>query len=87
MLDCILKQRTKKQSLEKNKTRHSKTQQQVGKIGPHLKKKNFLAACGILFTQPGLKPAAPAVEAGNLNYWTAREVSGLHFLFGFVGGS
>ena len=86
MPDSILKQRTK-QILEKNKTRHSKTEQQVGKTGPHLKKKIFLAACGILFPQSWVKPTAPAVEAVNLNYWTAREVSGLHFLFGFVGGS
>ena len=32
------------------------------------------AACGILVPQPGIKPAPPAVEAGSLNHWTAREV-------------
>ena len=30
-------------------------------------------ACGILVFQPGLSPAAPAVEAQSLN-WTARQV-------------
>ena len=31
-------------------------------------------ACGILVPCPGMEPAAPAVEAQNLNHWTTREV-------------
>ena len=31
-------------------------------------------ACGILVPQPGMEPMPPAVEAPNLNHWTAREV-------------
>ena len=31
-------------------------------------------ACRILVPPPGLKPVPPAVEAQNLNHWTAREV-------------
>ena len=31
-------------------------------------------ACGILVLQPGIKPTSPALEAGSLNHWTAREV-------------
>ena len=33
-----------------------------------------LAACGILALRPGIEPEPPAVEAQNLNHWTAREV-------------
>ena len=37
--------------------------------------KNLLAvACGILFPQPGIKPASPALEVQSLNHWTTREV-------------
>ena len=31
-------------------------------------------ACGILVSQPGVKPAPPALQAQSLNQWTAREV-------------
>ena len=31
-------------------------------------------AYGISVPQPGIKPIPPALEAGNLNHWTAREV-------------
>ena len=31
-------------------------------------------ACGILVPWPGIDPMPPAVEAWNLNHWTAREV-------------
>ena len=31
-------------------------------------------ACRILFPQPGIEPAPPAVEARSLSRWTAREV-------------
>ena len=30
-------------------------------------------ACGILVTQPGIKPVAPAVRVPSLNHWTTRE--------------
>ena len=33
-------------------------------------------ACGILIPQPGIEPTPPALEAWNLNHWTAREVPG-----------
>ena len=33
-------------------------------------------ACGVLVPPPGIKPAPPALEAQNLNHWTAREVPG-----------
>ena len=32
------------------------------------------AACGILVSRPGIKPASPEVEVWSLNHWTAREV-------------
>ena len=32
------------------------------------------AACGILIPQPGIEPAAPALEERSLNHWTTREV-------------
>ena len=32
-------------------------------------------ACGILISQPGVKPMPPTVEAWNLNHWTTREVT------------
>ena len=32
------------------------------------------SACGILVPRPGIEPTPPAVEAWNLNHWTAREV-------------
>ena len=32
------------------------------------------AACGILVPWPGMESLPPAVEVGNLNYWTAREI-------------
>ena len=31
-------------------------------------------ACGILVPGPGIEPMPPAVEAWNLNHWTAKEV-------------
>ena len=31
-------------------------------------------ACGILVSQPGIKPVAPAVEAESPNHWITREV-------------
>ena len=31
-------------------------------------------ACRILVPRPGIEPVPPAVEAGSLNHWTAREV-------------
>ena len=31
-------------------------------------------ACVILVPQSGMKPKTPALEAQNLNHWTAREV-------------
>ena len=31
-------------------------------------------SCGILVPQPGIEPAAPALEAWSLNHWTTREV-------------
>ena len=31
-------------------------------------------ACGILVSPPGIKPVPPALEVGNLNHWTTREV-------------
>ena len=37
------------------------------------------AACGILVPQPGIEPTSPALEARNLNHWTAREVPNLDF--------
>ena len=48
----------------------------------------FLAtvACGSLVPQPGIEPVLPALEAQNLNHWTAREVpavldiNGSHFI-------
>ena len=36
--------------------------------GPHH------AACRILVPRPGIEPMPPAVEAGSLSHWTAREV-------------
>ena len=30
-------------------------------------------ACGILVTQPGIKPVPPALEAWSLNHWTAKK--------------
>ena len=47
-------------------------------------------ACGILVSQPGIKPVPPALEAWSLNHWTAREVpQGLflkdkYFIFGLI---
>ena len=32
------------------------------------------AACGVLVPRPGIEPAPTALEAQNLNHWTAREV-------------
>ena len=32
-----------------------------------------LAAQGLLFPQPGVKPKLPAEEARSLNHWAARE--------------
>ena len=32
------------------------------------------AACETLFPRPGIRPVAPAVEALNLNHWTASQV-------------
>ena len=34
---------------------------------------------GTLVPQPGIEPAAPAVEAQSSNQWTAREVPELEF--------
>ena len=39
-------------------------------------------ACEILFPQPGIEPAPPAVEAQSLNHCTAREVPGYRVLLG-----
>ena len=36
------------------------------------------AACGISVRQLRIEPMPPAVEARNLNHWTAREVPGYH---------
>ena len=38
------------------------------------------AACGILVPQPGIEPVPYAVEARNLNHWTAREVPMTNFV-------
>ena len=35
---------------------------------------NFLATCGILVPQPGIKPMPPEVGVWSLNHWTTREV-------------
>ena len=37
-------------------------------------------ACGILVPQSGIKPKTFALEAQNLNHWTAREVLWVAFL-------
>ena len=40
-------------------------------------------ACGILVSQPGIQPVAPAVEAQSPNHWTTREVPSIKcFFFG-----
>ena len=36
-------------------------------------------SCRILVLQPRIKPVPPAVEARNLNHWTAREIPGTSF--------
>ena len=42
-------------------------------------------ACGILFPEPGIEPAPPAVTVWSLNHWTAREVPSFYFyLFIFI---
>ena len=38
-----------------------------------------LTACGILLSQPGIKPASPVLEAWSLSHWTTREVP-KHFI-------
>ena len=40
-------------------------------------------ACRILVPRPGIEPVPPAVEARNLNRWTAREVPTVNFLYKF----
>ena len=35
------------------------------------------AACGILVPRPEITPTPPALQARNLNHWTAREVPGI----------
>ena len=42
-----------------------------------------LAACRILVPWPGMEPTPPAVEAWNLNHWTAREVPTVGFWTSF----
>ena len=37
------------------------------------------AAYGILVPRPGIEPTPPAVEAWNLNHWTAKEVQAYVF--------
>ena len=39
----------------------------------YLKNIKYYVALGILVTQPGVKPAPPAVEARSLNCWTTEE--------------
>ena len=41
-------------------------------------------ACGVLVSQPGIRPAAPTLEGQNLNHWTAREVPWYQFWPGAV---
>ena len=43
----------------------------------------YHVAYGILVPPPGIKPAAPAVEAGSLNHWPAREVLAVSFIENF----
>ena len=39
-----------------------------------------LEACEILAPWPGIEPTPPYVKKWSFNYWTAREVSRIHFL-------
>lgn len=43
----------------------------------------FSLACGILVTQPGIKPGDPAVIVPSLNHWTIREFPWFTFLWKF----
>ena len=40
----------------------------------------YCTACGILVPQLGIKPTAPALEAGGLNHWTTSEVPDSPFI-------
>ena len=40
----------------------------------------YIAACGILVSQLGAEPAAPAVEAQSPDRWIIREVQGRLFV-------
>ena len=39
-----------------------------------------IAACGILVSQPGIEPAAPAVEAQSPDQWITRDIQGRLFV-------
>ena len=39
---------------------------------------------GILVPQPGIKRAAPTLEAQSLNYWNSREVPVIYFIYSSV---
>ena len=44
--------------------------------------KPLCAACGILFSQPGIEPTPLALEVWSLNHWTTREVTKIDILKG-----
>ena len=41
-------------------------------------------ACGILVSQPMIKPETPAIQVQSLNHWTAREVPKTCFVIGKI---